>query len=331
MLKCRPPSEHTRLNHLVFLSGILLVTLAGCTQRPMTWNERTAEYDQAFLVDGRTDRRIIFRDVGNPNGKMTLLFVHGLLGSKVQWVFVAPEFRDDYRIVMVDLLGHGGSSKPDDCDYSMSMQAGILRKLILELDLSDLVLVGASYGGGTALELAHDLCISSDRDRLRGVVLLGPAGLHFKPSGAHAFVRSSLWRNLIAALISGPALAQLTLESCYHNDKAIADELLLDHSVRLSDAHARHIGGIAGAQIFTELDARGDAEYRYQDITCPVLIVWGAQDEIVPRKVFTNLHELLPNSTTAEINDCGHAPMFERPGATAAHIRRFVQELQAAP
>jgi pimeloyl-ACP methyl ester carboxylesterase len=308
----------------VSLTALLLGV--GC-QRPLTWAQRTHELDRVFLADGRTDRRLVYRDVGDPNAATTLLLVHGATGSKADWVFVAPRLRDAARIVVVDLLGAGDSSKPAEHDYAMSSQARYLGQLIRQRDLRNLVIVGVSYGGGVALELGLDLCTSAERDRLRGLVLLDPAALDFPPHPAHAvLVGSPLVRGLAVLFGTGDPLARVLLAGTFYRDADIPPELLLDWSQRLDALDARAAAAQTALGLFRELRARVGQEQRYARVDCPVLILRGDHDVVVPASVSERLAAILPHARVQVIAECGHTPNHERPAETARAVRQFVDE-----
>ncbi len=89
-------------------------------------------------------------------GERVLVLAHGLLMNRRMYDALAPEMAArGYRVVLVDLLGHGESDKPDDMRiYSMSSFAKQLAALIDHLGLSSPVVGGTSLGANVSLELA---------------------------------------------------------------------------------------------------------------------------------------------------------------------------------
>jgi pimeloyl-ACP methyl ester carboxylesterase len=96
--------------------------------------------------------------------------IHGFSRCRLAWT---PEFEstlaDDYRLVAMDLRGHGGSGTPRDADADSTLWAADVRAVIEELALDDPVLVGWSYGDLVAVDY---LVVHGD-DALGGIV---PAG-----------------------------------------------------------------------------------------------------------------------------------------------------------
>lgn len=91
-----------------------------------------------------------------PGSEPPLVFLHGLGGaSSADFPRIAfhPRLRD-HRSLLIDLLGHGFSDRPNDFDYSMEAQAGFVARLLCRLGLLQTVVIGHSMGGSVAILLA---------------------------------------------------------------------------------------------------------------------------------------------------------------------------------
>lgn len=66
---------------------------------------------------------------------------------------------------------------------------------------------------------------------------------------------------------------------------------------------------------------------RLKELTMPVLIIHGAQDEIVPLRLSKRLHKDLPKSKLIIIDKCGHVPQEECPEQTVKEIKKFLDTL----
>ncbi|MGE5140594.1 MAG: alpha/beta fold hydrolase, partial [Rudaea sp.] len=84
-----------------------------------------------------------------------LLFIHGLGSSTRDWELQVPEFAKSYRVITLDLRGHGQSGKPAEA-YSMSLFAEDTARLLQSLGIDSAHVVGLSLGGGVAFQLAID-------------------------------------------------------------------------------------------------------------------------------------------------------------------------------
>lgn len=84
-----------------------------------------------------------------------LLLLHGFTGSTVNWHPFVPPLASHYRVVVVDVLGHGRTaSPPDEKRYTMQRVAADLITLLDELDIKQTALLGYSMGGRLALYTA---------------------------------------------------------------------------------------------------------------------------------------------------------------------------------
>lgn len=87
-------------------------------------------------------------------GETTLLFLHGWCGDRHFWKHQVDVFAPDYRIVAMDLAGHGESGK-DRKQWSATGLAADVETLVKALDLKRVILIGHSMGGPVALDVAR--------------------------------------------------------------------------------------------------------------------------------------------------------------------------------
>ena len=101
----------------------------------------------------------------------TIVLVHGLAGSSRTWLPVMEPLSAHYDVIAPDLLGHGESAKPMG-DYSLGAMASGLRDLLTILDVERVTVVGQSFGGGVAMQLAYQ-----HPELVNRLVLVGSGGL----------------------------------------------------------------------------------------------------------------------------------------------------------
>jgi len=122
------------------------------------------------------ERYISYFDIGK--GKKVLLFIHGWLNSKEAWIPVIKNFNvDEYRIIAVDLLGHGNSSRSLKLDYNTLEQISILARLIFSLKLRNITIIGHSTGGKISLFLT-EFVNSLSPNSIRKVILVNSIGTY---------------------------------------------------------------------------------------------------------------------------------------------------------
>jgi len=118
---------------------------------------------------------LYFREYGHPvPGYPSLLFLHGLFGSSINWNSVARHFEQDWHIIAPDLRNHGRSPHSDEMSYAL-MAKDVLA-LIDQLGLEKVIPIGHSMGGKAALALAQQSPESVERLVLADIAPVAYAG-----------------------------------------------------------------------------------------------------------------------------------------------------------
>lgn len=305
-----------------------LLNLAGCVAPTPTWGERTKHLNRTFAIEGRKGWELTYRDAGPADAPLTLLFVHGMAGSKVTWSNVAPALEHGYRVLLLDLLGHGDSSKPGDADYSMTAQAQLLEQFIRRQDLNNLVVVAESFGGSVALEALLSLSKSPDWKRIHGLVLIGATAFHYPRPARLDWLDSPFLSWLVETLNGSASAARLILSSSFFHDDRIPPELLAEYERVFRDPAARRVPIVAGRRLYQDLAERKQDGKRYAGLDCPTLLLWGEYDEVVPHVVMCKLAQTLPQTVCVILPDCGHTPPEECPAQTVMELRAFLKRVE---
>ena len=165
-------------------------------------------------------------------------------------------------------------------------------------------LVGTSYGGNLALAVAL-----AAPHRVTALCLMGCDPAAQQAGGP----------DLPAALENTP--------------EAVFDMLagLVVHPNHLAEAAtfkamAQRVGGTAGAAQARALATRMDMTSHLSQLTMPALVLWGADDALVPVAVGQKLADGMPNASFQVIGDCGHLPTLEKPAETARLIAGLLEQ-----
>jgi pimeloyl-ACP methyl ester carboxylesterase len=311
---------------LLYLLLMYLLVMSGCAARELPWGERTIELNRTFLVDDREDRALVYRD-NEAAAPYTLMLLHGLAASKAAFMELAPRLAEDYRVISVDLLGHGDSSKTLGLDYSTAGQARALLQLVLARDLRALVLIGSSYGGTVALELALQLDQIGQGERVLGVVAVGAPALYYgRPLGMQR-VDNPLIHFWATRVQDRHDLARALLRSSYYVPERIRPEQVIEYARPYDSPAALAAVTRAARELFDELASRVSPAERYSRLQKPVLLIWGRHDRVVPLSVLFQLRRMLPQARWRVVNDSGHTPQEERPAETEVLVRDFLSTL----
>jgi pimeloyl-ACP methyl ester carboxylesterase len=254
----------------------------------------------------------------------TVLLLHGLAGSSRTWRSVVPDLARTHDVIAPDLLGHGESAKPMG-DYSLGAFASGMRDFLAALDVPSATIVGHSFGGGVAMQLAYqhpELC-----DRL---VLVSSGGLGREVSWMLRLLTlpgaEQLMPLMFARVVAdrgdgfGRLLGRVGLNSPRFAEMWRAYASLAGAENR--KAFVRTIRGVIepGGQTVSALDRL------YLAAHVPTLIVWGNRDDIIPVAHATAAHEAIPGSQLAVLAGVGHFPHVEAPERFLSVLIDFLGE-----
>ena len=266
--------------------------------------------------------RVFYEDSGGRGNPIVL--VHGLAGSKENWMLVAPRLAErGYRVLAPDLAGFGTTAL-EGRQSTLETNLGIVNA-ILRRSTGPAVLVGHSMGGLIAMMQA-----ASRPDTVARLVLLDPAVPRARTSPMKplptGLVRLLARRPGFGAAAAG-ALARLEgprrlvenalRQYCFDSkrlDPALVEALVAGERARIARGHA-YLGYM---QAYRSMRACLDHPDEYdqsiaQRVKAPTLLVAGAADELVPTPLIRRLAALRPDWTYREMEEVGHNPQMEAP------------------
>ena len=261
--------------------------------------------------------RFRYLDWGN-EGLRPILFLHGGALTAHTWDLCCLALRDEFHCLALDQRGHGDTDWAPDADYSIAAQREDIRGFVDELGLDRFILAGMSMGAINSLAFAIHY-----PERLSHLVLID-AGPEVRRPGSRRirdFVNGSaepetLDQIIERALAFNPRRDPLILRrSLMHNLRRQTDGTWawkydrrrfrqMDH-----DAHAAERRGLA------------DGVAR---ITCPTLVVRGAESDVFHDEDAERLAQRLPDGRWVRIPRAGHTVQGDNPKDLAAALREFL-------
>lgn len=239
-----------------------------------------------------------------------LLLLHGLGESTFTWHDILPALAARNRVIALDLKGFGRSDKPDDGAYSADDQAALVARFILERRLSDLTVVGHSFGGTVALRTALVEGIAG-KGRIRRIVAIGAPALPRAAARRLDLVMTPLVPDAVAAVVPAETAARFLLKEAM-GGRAPSEKNVKGYAQPYDDRDAMRAFFTTARSIVNEQDA--DAiKARYRAIKQPVLLVWCRKDPIVPLRSGRQLAAALPHARLSILEGCHHLPQHERP------------------
>jgi len=267
-----------------------------------------------------------YRRAGSSNAQ-TILLIHGLAGSSKTWDAVIDELAVDYDVIAPDLLGHGESAKPLG-DYSLGAFASGLRDFLAVLDVRSVTVVGHSFGGGVAMQLAYQHPHLTDR-----LVLVGSGGLGREVSPLLRLLALPGAEYLMPIGIPKPVVERATDVGRFLGRRNIRSERLGE----LWRAYSS-LAGAENRQAFVRtmrgvIEAGGqkvDASDRlYLAARVPMMIVWGDTDGVIPVSHAHRAHRAIENSRLEILEGVGHFPHVEAPEMFVASVLDFMGSTEA--
>jgi pimeloyl-ACP methyl ester carboxylesterase len=257
-----------------------------------------------------------------------LLLVHGMAGTCESWREVIEPLARDHTVIASDMPGHG-ASEPSGGDYSIGALAAGLRDLLLALGHDRATIVGHSLGGGVAMQFAYQYPEMVERLAL---VSSGGLGPEVSPvlraaalPGADLFIGATASVGSQVGSLLGRGLGLLGLRP----DPDVAEVARSYASLSDSDRRAAFLATVR-AVIGTGGQRINAADRLYLAEAVPVLIVWGADDSIIPVSHGKDAHEAIPGSRLEVFEGVGHVPQLEAPGRFIIALEKFLGETEPA-
>ncbi|MBK5220475.1 MAG: alpha/beta fold hydrolase [Thermoleophilia bacterium] len=284
----------------------------------------------AFLVDGETRSAAVTvpggrilnlsgGDVqvaeGGPRGGSPIVLIHCFTCAIDWWDAARPALEQDHRVIAVDLLGHGGSEKPEH-GYDVVSQADLVANAMEDLDVRAAAIVGHSLGGAVAVALAE-----RTPDAVKQVVIIDTPPV---PDGDLGLVAK-----LAFAPVIGEAGWQLKTDSLVRDGLSVAfapgfdvPDAFVDDVNRMTftayDESGSEFDDYTGSQ---SLDERMAATGK------PLLVLMGSEEQIIddPSNALAEYKRGVPNARTRLITGAGHSPNVERPTLVDRLILEFAK------
>ncbi|MEA2274921.1 MAG: hypothetical protein QOI98_3629 [Solirubrobacteraceae bacterium] len=244
--------------------------------------------------------------------------LHGFTGTWRTWELVLPVLERHHDVLAPTLLGHA-RGPPLEGEVSDTVILDATEGAMDDAGFETAHIVGNSLGGYIALRLAA-------RGRAESVVALAPAGGWARGDDSYketARFFAKMQEQLKAAaphvdaIVASPEGRRSAMHFMATNYEHIPAELI-----------AHHICGVAsckGALPMIEHAIGNGYSLEAEKVTCPVRIVWGTQDRLLPwPSTAARLRsDWLPHADWVELDDIGHYPQLDIPLETAQLILGF--------
>lgn len=260
-----------------------------------------------------------------PDNGCPIVLIHGASGNLRDWqTCILPSLAESHHVIAVDRPGFGHSPALPGHGTQLDDQIAALRKALLALGYKRYVLAGHSYGGSLVMrwvlnhpeEVAGVLALSAPSMNWGGSGI----GLHYQ-FGGRAVVGDVLCR--LVPLLAGPNYIEDAIKDVFRPQSPPADYIQAGGvELALRPATFR-----ANAAMMLKLYPQVVAQAkRYTQITCPLEVVHGDADAIVPARIHAvPLSKLLPHARLTMVPGVGHMPHHAAPDTVIEAIKRLTQ------
>jgi pimeloyl-ACP methyl ester carboxylesterase len=249
-----------------------------------------------------------------------LVCLHGFTGTWRTWELVLGVLERHHDVLAPTLAGHAGGP-PLEGEFDGAVIADAIERAMDDAGFATAHIVGNSLGGYFALHLAA-------RGRARSVVALAPAGGWAKGDDSYK-----------ETLRFFPELQQQVKQVAPHVDRylqtpegkrraTLFTTVNYEHIPAELLAHqTRAVADCEGTVPMTEYAMREGYDLDAEKIACPVRMVWGTEDKLLPwpTAAVRYREDWLPNADYVVLDDVGHSPQLDVPLETAQLILGFTQ------
>ncbi len=257
---------------------------------------------------------LAYIDRGERTGPAVVL-IHGYTDNARDWVPMLPYLSKRYRLILVDIRGHGQSSKPECCYTRLDFAYDI--KLLLDaLGVQKADIVGHSLGSIIAQTFAEYW-----PERTAHVVLISSTG--GSPPGRPKKPRQFDFAAEIRKL-KEPIEADSPFMIAWWDSPTPVDPDFIRRQRKDAAGIPLRVWLAVLDQALPANNIYGDLQNSLPRLKAPTLLIWGSKDPIMEEDVRQSLREALPNAKVKTFDGLGHNPFWEDPRGVAEVINAFL-------
>ncbi len=266
--------------------------------------------------------KIHYTDTGR-HDRSAIVLVHGFSASLHTWDAWKTNLEEDFRVITLDLPGHGLSRAEDPEQATIARFTEVVNEVTEDLGVDRFTLAGNSMGGNTAWSFAL-----AYPEKLDGLILVNASGWPENAEDAESdpFIFRLLANPLARTVMKDLDMTSLTrsgLEDSYTDQSFVTDELV-ERYVALSRApghRATLLAIVAGDRVEATADAMAQ-------ITMPTLVMWGRDDNLIPVSSAQKFADTIPGSNLVIYDNVGHLPQEEWAAQSVEDVRAFMLEVE---
>lgn len=258
--------------------------------------------EKYFLFRGE---KIYYKDSGK--GRVIVL-IHGFLGSKEIWKFIQENLSKGFRVISIDLPGHGKSNCYGYV-HTMELLAKSVKCVMDGLKLKKYILIGHSMGGYVALAFSELF-----PDNLKGLCLFHSTCFADSEEKKKERTRAIKLVKTDARVYSKNTIKNLFAVNNIHKHK---QEVSFAQKIALKTLNRGIVNSLEGMKERPNRDiVMSFAEY-------PIMMIIGKYDPILPMQILLNQTKIIQSKYILLLENDGHMGFLENPKVCTKHLKRF--------
>ena len=242
-----------------------------------------------------------------------MILVHTIGQSLYTWRNVFDRLSQHYRVIAVDLFGHGYSDRPEAFGYTIRDHAETLGFFMDALGIESAHFVAFSMGCAYGMQFAMD-----NPTRVGRMVMIGPGGLSQQMPTPVKLMDSTIF-GFAASMLYGMGTVRRLLEDCFFDLTHITDEVVQEYYRPASDNLARRM-------IRYSLHFFDDTELlsHLREINVPLLMLQGSEDKWRSAAQAELYHAAMPQVAFSVVRNAGHLLHEEKPQNLVSAVLEFI-------
>lgn len=231
-----------------------------------------------------------------------LILIHSAGQSMYTWRKQFQRLSEFYRVIAVDLPGHGYSGRPYAFDYTVKEQADVIRLFMDAMGIESAHLMGFSLGAMYVLDFLRRYPERSGR-----AILVSPGGLTAEMPLLVRMMDSPIFGPIAAMLLNLRNMRSLLEESCF-DLTVITDEVVREYYKTLADAESKR-----AVRYSIHNSDEEEILKSLRNIRQDTLILYGIEDKWHTAEEYNIYLAAMPNSRLSAIRNAGHLAHEEKP------------------
>lgn len=265
---------------------------------------------EKFIIANNTPVR--YADAGK--GTQAVLLLHGYLESMEVWEEFAGQLGKHYRVLRMDLPGHGFSDWGGREVISMEYMADTAAAVLESAGVEKCTVVGHSMGGYVALALA-----ANHPERVEGLVLFHSSPNADTPEKAANRQREielvkAGKKEMLARVNPGKGFAEANRKRCAESIEDLAEQVMLTED----DAIVAILKGMS---------ERKDRNEQMRQMKIPQLMIFGRGDNYIPVAAAESMIAAQPQADAAWLDQSGHMGFIEQPKESEVILTAFLNQV----